>query len=147
MSSRSNPFEEIEQFFERMSRQFDERSEPWGDDGPLARLGESEGMAVDLVEHDDEFVVTVDAPGFEKEEVDVRVTDHTLHVEAEHDESVDEGDERYLRRERRHESMRRSIRLPEEVDTESVNARLNNGVLTVTVPKLEATEARTIEVQ
>jgi HSP20 family protein len=147
MSSRSNPFEEIEQFFERMSRQFDERSEPWGDDGPSARLGESEGMAVDLVEHDDEFVVTVDVPGFDKDEVDVRVTDHTLHVGAEHDESVDESDERYLRRERRHESMRRSIRLPEEVDTESVNARLNNGVLTATVPKLEVTEARTIEVQ
>ena len=147
MSSRSNPFEEIEQFFERMSRQFDERSESWGEDGPLARWSESERMAVDLVEHDDEFVVTVDVPGFGKEEVDVRVTDHTLHVEAEHEESVENGDDRYLRRERRHESMRRSIRLPEEVDTESVDARMNNGVLTVTVPKLEATEARTIEVQ
>lgn len=146
-SSRSNLFEEIEQIFERTSQQFDERAESWGDDGPLARVADPEGMAVDLVEHGDEFLVTVDVPGFDKDDVDVRPTDDTLRVEAEHGEFVDEGGERSLRRERRHESMRRSIRLPEEGDTESVDARMNNGVLTVTVPKLEATEARTIEVQ
>lgn len=148
MSTRSNPFTDIEQFFERMARQFDESSRAWASEGPLGRLSEElSEMPIDLVEHDDEFVVSVDLPGFEKADVDVRVTDHTLHVEAEHEESVDEGDGEYLRRERRHESMRRSIRLPEEVDKENVDARMNNGVLTVTVPKTEVREARTIEVK
>jgi HSP20 family protein len=121
-SSRSNLFEEIEQIFERTSQQFDERAESWGDDGPLARVADPEGMAVDLVEHGDEFLVTVDVPGFDKDDVDVRPTDDTLRVEAEHGEFVDEGGERSLRRERRHESMRRSIRLPEEVESETTNA-------------------------
>lgn len=146
--STSNPFEEIEQFFERMSRQFDESTRGWSEDGPLSRWSDEFGeMAVDLVENDEAFVATVDLPGFEKSEVDVRVTDHTLHVEAEHDEAEEERDDRYLRRERRHESMRRSVKLPDEVDKENVTAQMNNGVLTVTVPKVEASEARTIEVQ
>ncbi|KPN29066.1 small heat shock protein HSP16.5 [Halolamina pelagica] len=148
MSTRSNPFEEVEQFFERMARQFDESSRTWASDGPLSRsTGESTELAVDIVEHDDEFVVSVDVPGFEKRDIDVRVTDQTLHVEAEHDESIDEEDERYLRQERRHESLRRRIHLPEAVDREHVNARMTNGVLTITIPKAEVREARTIEIE
>lgn len=148
MSTRSNPFEELERLFERMSRQYDEASRRWGSDGPFGwGEAEFEPMAIDLVERDDEFVVTVDLPGFEKDDVDLRVTDHTLRIEAEREEATEEGDERYLRRERRHESATRSIRLPEEVDTESVTARMNDGVLTVTLRKLEAEQARSIDIQ
>lgn len=145
MSTRSNPFDEIERFFQRMSQQFDE---PLERDGPFDRFtGRYDEMPVDLVERDAEFVVTVDLPGFEKEDVDVRVTDHTLHVEADHKETLDEGNAEYIRHERRHESMRQAIRLPEDVDKENVEARMQNGVLTVTVPKLEVEEARTIEIE
>ncbi|GAB7095345.1 Hsp20/alpha crystallin family protein [Halolamina litorea] len=146
MSTRSNPFEDIEQFFERMSRQFEESADAWENDGPLGRWG-GEEMAIDLVEHDDEFVVTIDLPGFEKDDVDVRVTDHTLRIEADREESTDEESERYLRHERRERSMSRSIRLPEEVRKEEVKARMNNGVLTVTVPKMEVEEAHSIEIE
>lgn len=143
MSTRSNPFEEIERFFQRMSQQFDES---WETNAPFGRFGGTE-MPIDLVEHDAEFVVTVDLPGFEKSDVDIRVTDHTLHVDADHDETTHESDEEYLRHERRHESMRESIRLPEEVDKENVSARMKNGVLTITVPKLEVEEAKRIEIE
>jgi HSP20 family protein len=106
-----------------------------------------EEMAVDLVEHDDEFVATVDLPGFERDDVEIEVTDHTLRIEAEHEDAMEETEEQYLRRERHHESMRRSIRLPEEVDKEGVKARMKNGVLTITLPRLEVEEARTIEIE
>jgi len=148
MSTRSNPFEEIERFFERMSRQFDEASRMWEADGPFGGwTPETESMAIDLVEHDDEFVVTVDLPGFEREDVTIEVTDHTLRIEAEHEEALDEEEENYLRRERRRESTRRSVRLPDEVDKEGVEARMKNGVLTVTLPRLEVEEAHTIEIE
>ncbi|QLG61139.1 Hsp20/alpha crystallin family protein [Halorarum salinum] len=148
MSARSNPFEELERFFERMNRQFEETSRMWGEEGPLGRWSsEAESMAMDLAEHDDEFVVTVDLPGFEGDDVDIEVTDHTLRIEAEHEERVDEEEERYLRHERRHETARRSIRLPDEVDTEGVTARMKNGVLTVTLPKREAEEAHSVDVE
>jgi HSP20 family protein len=151
VSSR-NPFEEIERLFERLSRQFEDATRDPESDGPFAEWRSGiESMAVDLVERDDEFVATVDLPGFDREEVDVQVTDHTLTVEAEHEEATEESDEReegrYLRHERRRESTRRSIRLPDAVDTGAVTARMNNGVLTVTLPKVEAETGRSIEIE
>jgi HSP20 family protein len=148
MSSRSNPFEEMERFFDRLTRQFDEASSKWESEGPFSRwTGEFESPAVDLVEQDDSFVVTVDLPGFERDEIKIRVTDQTLRIEAEHEEAATEEDERYIRRERRHETTRRAVRLPDEVDKENVHARMKNGVLTVTLPKLEVEESRTIEIE
>jgi len=148
MSARSNPFEELERIFERMSRQLDETSHRMGSRGPIGRLSsESGSMAIDLVEHDGEFVATVDLPGFEREDVDLRVSDHTLHLEAEHDEATEESEEDYLRRERRHQSVQRSVRLPEEVDKEAVTARMKNGVLTVRLPKAESEETHEIEIE
>jgi HSP20 family protein len=48
----------------------------------------------------------------------------------------EDGDGEYLRRERRSQSMKRSISLPEEIDEEGARASYSNGVLTVTLPKL-----------
>jgi HSP20 family protein len=74
-----------------MSRQFEDASNMWRGGEPFAQWrSEIESMAVDLVEHDDEFVVTVDLPGFERDEVDIPVTNHTLRIDAEREESVDE---------------------------------------------------------
>jgi len=151
MSTRSNPFEELERLFERMSRQFDDASRTWESDGPFGRWSSTvESMAVDLVDRDGEFVATVDLPGFERDEVDIQVTDHTLRIHAEHEEVIDEEEgaeeDRYIRHERRHESTQRSIRLPEEVDKEGVEAQMKNGVLTVTLPKLEVEEPLSIEI-
>lgn len=150
MSIRTNPFDEMEQFFERLSHQFDEATESWESGGPLGQwTAEMEPMAVDLAENDDEFVVTVDLPGFERDDVEVTVTNHTLRIEADREESIveEETEERYIRRERRHESMHRSIQLPGEVDTEAVDARMKNGVLTLTLPKAESETARTIDIE
>lgn len=147
MTQRRNPFEEVERFFERMSRQFEDSSAVWEANGPLGWGGGFVEMPVDLAEQDEEFIVTVDLPGFDKDDVDVRVTDHTLRIEAEHEEQTDEESPEYLRQERRHESMYRSIKLPEEVEKTGVKAKMTNGVLTVTVPKLEVEEAQTIEIE
>jgi HSP20 family protein len=150
MNTRSNPFEELEQFFERMSRQLEDTARSWESEGPLSRWSEgsdSGAISVDLVDRDGEFVATVDLPGFNREDVAVSVTDHSLRIAAERETVHDEGEERFLRHERQHASTRRSIRLPETVDTDSVTAKMRNGVLTVTLPKMEATQARTIDIE
>lgn len=151
MSARSTPLEELERFFERMSRQFEDAPRMWDPSESLGRWASEFGsMAIDLVDRDDEFVVTVDMPGFEREEIAVRVTDHTLRIEADqrdaHDEMDDEDDSRYIRQERRHKSIERSIRLPDDIDTEGVTATMKNGVLTVTLPKLDLEPARDIDI-
>lgn len=143
----NNPLEEMERFFERMARQFDDFSGKWESETGFGgwALG-SETMAADLAEHDETFVVTADVPGFERDDIDISVTDHTLRIDAEHEETVDDEEKRYIRRERRRRSSSRSIRLPEEVNKDDIDAQLSNGVLTVTLPKQETTEARKIEI-
>ncbi|WP_440991806.1 Hsp20/alpha crystallin family protein [Haloarchaeobius baliensis] len=148
MSSRNNPFEELMRLTERMNRQFEEATRSWSGNGPAAWWAtEGEEMSLDLVEHDDEFVVAVDLPGFERDEVSIRVTDHRLEIDAEHEAETEEEEEHYLRHERTHRELHRSVRLPDEVDTENVAARMRNGVLTITLPKREVTEARTVEIE
>lgn len=147
MSARSNPFEEIERFFDRLSHQFEEASETWTPDTPFGRWPSFEPMSVDVVENDADFVVTVDLPGFDRDDVTIEVSDHTLRVEADREERVDEEEPRYLRHERRHESAERSIRLPGDVDKEAVTATMKNGVLTVTLPKTEVEESHTVEIE
>lgn len=148
MSQRTNPFEEIERLFDRMSRQFEEAQQSWETESPLSRWSKAfEEMSIDVVEHDDEFVVTVDLPGFERDDVDITVTNHTLRISADREEETATEGERYLRRERRHESAERSIQLPDEVDTDAVTASMQNGVLTITLPKHEVEPAQEIEIE
>ncbi len=139
MMKRRNPFDDIEQMFDRMSRQFDEMGRQWegGMGGMSGMIGG--GMSVDVADYDDEIVVTADVPGFEKDDIDISIADRTLTLRAEREMDAESEEGEYLRRERRSASMHRTIRLPERVDEESASASYQNGVLTVTLPKVHAT--------
>lgn len=127
---RRNPFEDLEEMLDRLSEQFDGGV---GTDG----LPVPSSVAVDVVDRVDEYVVTADLPGFETENIDLTLADGTLRLEAEDVDEDETLDEHYIRRERTQRSISRRVRLPEPVDEEAVSAGYNNGVLTVTLPKLE----------
>lgn len=121
-----NPFDEIERMFEQMDKglkTFD------------ASL--TQGVPVDLIDEDESYVVTADLPGYEKEDIDIRLTGSTLMIRAERSTETEETDSEgeYVRRERSHESVNRSVQLPERVSQEDTDASYQNGVLTVTLPK------------
>ncbi|NEU58553.1 Hsp20/alpha crystallin family protein [Halorussus sp. MSC15.2] len=140
MSGRRNPFKEIEEMMNRMSRQVEESM---GGSGMSELTGGRGGAAVDVADRGDELVVTADLPGYTKEDIDVMLRGETLQIQAEKSEGSEEGDGddgRYIRKERRHQSVSRSVTLPEEVDEENVSAQFQNGVLTVTLPKMGAQE-------
>ncbi|WP_418284084.1 archaeal heat shock protein Hsp14 [Halorubrum sp. DTA46] len=122
--NRSNPFDEIEQFFGRT---------PFGGDRAWGR--DMRTTDVDVAEYDDELVVMADLPGYDRADIDVRTTDGRLTISAEHDTEHEDADRRYLRRERRHESVTRSVDLPASVVEADASATFQNGVLTVTLPK------------
>ncbi|MFC6990043.1 Hsp20/alpha crystallin family protein [Haloplanus sp. GCM10025708] len=125
--------QDVEDLFEQMDRQFDQAR---------VRLGGEIGTAaVDVAEWDGEFLVIADLPGFEREDIDVRLTDHTLHIDAEHVAEHEPEADRWLRRERARTSVSRRIELPEAIDEDSVSATYENGVLTVTLPKESTTES------
>lgn len=134
----------MEEWFERMSRQFEEAASWWDREEmfPTSTL-----PRVDLVDRTEEFLVTVDLPGFTAEEVDVKITDQTLSIDAERSSETEQSDETYLRRERHHASVSRQLGLPAAVEADAVSASMSDGVLTVTIPKAEpAPEGRRIEI-
>ncbi|WP_121821159.1 Hsp20/alpha crystallin family protein [Halostella salina] len=128
-----NPFDDVQELLDRMSRQAEE--------GILRGAGaDLRSVAVDVAERDDEFVVTADLPGYEADDIDLTVADDRLRLSAERsEERAVEGDDgaRYHRRERRRQSANRTVRLPDAVDENAVSATHENGVLTVTLPKRE----------
>jgi HSP20 family protein len=132
MVDRPNPFDDIERFLQQMNRAF-------GDSVPTR----PHQVAVDVVETDEEIVVSVDLPGFDREDVTISLSGRDLTVEADHeeeteahDEEEDEGaDVRYVRRERTHRAVSRTVRLPDAVDEDAASASYTNGVLTVTLPR------------
>lgn len=139
-----NPFREIERMFEQMNRQFEES--PWAM-GQQEMFGRG-SVDIDLADHGDEFVVTADLPGFRKEDIQVQCTDDQLTIRAEKESETELGEENYLRRERSTEQMQRSVSLPEPVDADGVSAKFRNGVLSITLPKTDASEAgRNIDIE
>jgi len=134
---------DIERLIDQLRAGFDQTTWRW--DREFA--GEP---TVDVVEYDDEYVVTIDVPGFDKSEVRARLDGRRLTVTADHEEaeSADEDDGRYLRRERHHESVRQEVVFPDEVNTDAVSAQMKHGVLTVTVSKAEPGEgSHTIDIE
>jgi len=128
---------------ERMNRQFDETTGMW--EGGLPVGGESGlgTMGIDLADRGEAFVVTADLPGFAREDVDLRMVDDTLQIAARREEEREEEAGTYLRSERERRALSERVRLPDPVLAEEVEATLQNGVLTVTLPKAEPSDAGT----
>ncbi len=148
MTTRYNPFVELERLFERMGQQFAEASDRWDGDEPLgALMDDRDSMRVDLADEDEQYVATVDLPGFEPGDVDVTLSDRTLQITADREEEIDEANRRYIRQERHRRSLRRMIKLPHEVDEANVVATMNNGVLTIKLPKQAIEEGHAIDIQ
>ncbi|MDG5818141.1 Hsp20/alpha crystallin family protein [Natronococcus sp. A-GB7] len=141
MAGRRNPFDNLEELFDRLNRQFEEATRTWeSEQGEGFPFGAGT-TTLDLADHDDEFVVTVDVPGYESEDLDSRLSGETLYISGEREHgTTDERDDSYLRRERELESFSRQLTLPEPVDADGIEARVNNGVLTIRLLKLEPGE-------
>lgn len=130
----------IERMFDQMSRQFEDAARSWQSEG-RGMPGEGRGrMGIDLADQGDAFVVTADVPGFERDDVDLRMQDDTLFIDASSERETEQREETYLRSEREHRSLSERVRLPEPVVEDDVEATLKNGVLTVRLPKAEPSE-------
>lgn len=127
----STPFEMMESFFERMNR---EGATGFGSGLALPTYGDN-ALSMDVTDRPEAYDVTVDVPGYDREDVDVRVEEDTLSITAEHEHEHEDDAGPFIHRERSHRTLRRSIDLPTDIDRDGVAARLTNGVLTVTLPK------------
>ncbi|WP_407355933.1 Hsp20/alpha crystallin family protein [Methanolobus sp. WCC5] len=137
-----NPMEEIVQMQDMLNNMFKERSfgEHWSETGILAPL-------VDVKDEGSDILVKTDLPGVEKGDVDIDVSDNMLTISAQRSASTEEKEEGYLRRERTYSSFSRTVSLPEAVTTDGAKAKLENGVLTVTLPKMQIEEKKKILIE
>ncbi len=123
--TRWEPFTELGDLRSRFDRMFEELTE--------GRRGQWT-PAIDVVHDNGNLVMRADIPGIKPEEVKIEVKDDILTVSGEHEESKEEKDENYLRRERRYGSFRRSMALPAGVDPKKIKAKTRDGVVEVTIP-------------
>lgn len=93
--------------------------------------------AVNVEETDKEYRIEVSAPGYNKDELKVSVEDGVLSISSEIKTEGNDENENYIRREFASRPFRRSFTLPEEVNSEKISAKHQNGVLHVYLPKAE----------
>lgn len=102
--------------------------------------------AVDVAEDKDKFTLKADIPGLKKEEIRVAIESGILSIEGERKSEAEQKDKDYHRVERSYGRFVRSFNLGSSVDDSKINANYKDGVLEITVPKVEKAKAKTIDV-
>lgn len=113
----------------------------------LRAFGEGLGLAVDLAETEEAFVVRTSIPGVKPDDLEITLAENVLTIKGETKAEEDIKEEQYHIRERRFGSFSRSVSLPGPVDADAVEATYENGVLTVRVAKAAEARPKKIPVQ
>lgn len=105
--------------------------------------------AVDVVESDGKYRITVEVPGIDAKEIDVRVSGDMLTIKGQKSETKEQDDKGMHVSERRYGAFERSFRLPAGVEADKIEAACKDGVLTLTVPKsaVSTTDAKKIDIK
>lgn len=104
------------------------------DSWPFRRSLMADTFKVDVQDNRTEYLIEAELPGVKKEDISIALNEGRLNISVNKDETVEEKDKNYIHRERRYTSMSRNIVLG-DADAANIKAKLDNGVLTVTVPK------------
>lgn len=136
------PFAMLREFDRAVNRAWDEATNVGSDSFP-----------VDVYEDNDTLVVEAELPGFSKDQIDINVEQGVLTIEAKRQERSEQADESDgAKSRRRHLTERvshvtRRFTLPSAYDTTSVDAAMDNGVLTLRLPKRDEVKPRKIQVK
>jgi len=136
------PFDE----FKRMRRLIRALSEPFEleEMWPERRLRPA---LFDIEDKGDKLEITAEIPGVDKKDIKVNLTNDTLSIKAEKKEEKEEKKKNYYYKERSYGGFYRSITLPAEVDPKTAKATYKDGVLQITIDKIEKKEKGATEVK
>ena len=96
--------------------------------------------SVDMIEKDDMFELTADLPGIDEKNIEVKLSGDALIIKGEREEHKEEKKKDYYISERQFGAFERSLRLPDNVETDKIKAQFKNGVLTIALPKKPGTQ-------
>lgn len=134
-----DPFQSLQQEMDDLLSRF---KADFNGDAPLAEINPS----LDFSETDEAYQVRMNVPGVKAEEVNIEVVGNSIRISGEHKEEKEEKGRTYHRVERRTGSFARSLTLPAAVKQDKIVAECKDGILTVTLPKVEPVKAQKIKV-
>lgn len=130
-------FREMERMLEEFNEEFDYPL--W----PSMLTSPPRFPAIDVKEEEKQYVVMADLPGMSRDEVNVMVGNGILDISAKRQQDSEEEKEGYVRKERGYYSFHRRLALPEDAEEEGVDAKLEEGVLKLSIPKKKKEEKET----
>jgi len=143
-----NPTTDLQSEFSTMQHEIDRMFDRFlhggtADDG----FASSWLPAVDIVEHETEYLVNIELPGVKKDDVSISVANDVLTIRGEKKQEKETKEKSHYRTERVYGSFQRSFTLPTSVKSDKIEAYYDNGILTITLPKLEEAKPKQIEVK
>lgn len=107
-------------------------SDNWSPRRSLAR----DTFKINVQQNDAEYLIEAELPGVSKDEIDIDLADGRLSISVKKEENINEEKKNYIHRESRYSAMSRSIYLA-DAETKGIKAKLDNGVLNISVPRQE----------
>ena len=149
------PARQLDTFFDSFRREMERMmTRPWSSamDWQFPSILEARDMRMalyELVDKGDKFELQVEVPGIAKEKIDVKATKFSIEISGKHSEKSEDKGKRYLYTERMFRSFYRNVPLPEEVVPSKVEAKIEDGILRVDIPKKSPTktESETTKVE
>jgi len=127
-----NPFAELESIREQFERVLNSQKEESRDLAFVPTVNTREG--------DDAYYIEVDLPGVKKEDINIDVDDNTLTISGERKIKEEHKEDNFYKVESVYGKFERAFSLPEDVDTEKIEAEHKNGVLEIKIPKVQKVE-------
>lgn len=126
---------------ERMPFVFDDYFKPqneWFDHGNSNLWGTALNIpAVNITEHKDAYEVSLAVPGMKKDDFKIDVAGNMLTISSEKQDTKEEEDKKFTRKEYNYSSFSRSFTLPKEINREKINAKYDHGILKISLPRKE----------
>lgn len=134
-------FEEMERMFEQFMPQ------SWMQSLKMQHPSFTENLPqVDVIDQDNTIVINATLPGVKKEDLEVSTTDHSVTIRGSTREEQKEEKGEYYRREIRSGNFLRTVPLPASIDESAIKAKFKDGLLEITLPKLESEKRHNVKI-
>ncbi|MCP6757461.1 MAG: Hsp20/alpha crystallin family protein [Fischerella sp. CENA71] len=143
---RWQPFREIDTIRQQINHLLDEWMHGQEHESLFPKINAIWTPAVELKETDTDIILKAEVPGMEAKDLDVEVSTDVVAIAGEYKQEKQEQDKGFVRSEFRYGQFQRIVPLPVPVKNEQVKAEFKNGVLTLTLPKVEAAKRNVVKV-
>ena len=137
---RWQPFSEMETLRREMDRMFDELA------GANSQITQTWTPAIELLDTNESIILRAEIPGIEGKDLDVHVTREAVSIAGETRKPSQQQEGRFFRSEFRYGKFQRIINLPVSIQNDRVQAEFKNGILTLTLPKLEEVKKKVVKI-